>query len=620
MKKSVRWIPVGTALGAAALLTAAIVTAAALPAETQPQASAASAAVGTSFSYQGQLKDGTHLVNGSCDMAFRLYDDATVGDQVGSAITTTVPITGGLFTVSLDFGEVFTGTARWLGIAVQCPDDAGFTTFSPRQALTPAPYALALPGLWTQQNGTSPNLIGGYSGNSVPPGVYGATIGGGGSSGAINQVTGIHGTVGGGKGNAAGDWYTTVGGGEGNTADGTVAWYATVGGGHNNSASYAHATVGGGEGNTASNQWATVGGGYYNTASGSPSTVGGGQQNEASGSLSTIGGGRENVTTEWAATVSGGQNNQATGWYATVGGGSDNTASHYFATVAGGYHNTAGGGYGATVSGGQGNTASGDYCTVGGGYQNTASGDYSLAAGESAQATHPGSFVWSSGGTTTSSWYTSTFTARSEGGVRFYTASGITAGVELAAGGGSWASLSDRNAKENFADVDAGQVLDTLAAMPIRSWNLKSQSPEIRHIGPVAQDFNVQFAYLFGEVESPVHINTMDGVGVALAATQGLYELSQEQAAQIEALTAERAALQRQYTALEAENTVQQEQIDDLTQRLEAVEQSASPSSQAGPGDTPAGWMGVGMVLAVGGIVCVVRRRDGVSGQEGEGR
>ena len=44
-----------------------------------------------------------------------------VGDQVGNAITRTIPISGGLFTVELDFGSgIFTGEARWLGIRVKC--------------------------------------------------------------------------------------------------------------------------------------------------------------------------------------------------------------------------------------------------------------------------------------------------------------------------------------------------------------------------------------------------------------------------------------------------------------------------------------------------------------------
>ena len=113
------------------------------------------AAVGTAFTYQGRLKRNDEPVNDTCEMAFRLYDqEAAGGSQVGNAITATVPITNGLFTASLDFGgNVFTGDARWLGVVVRCTGDTGFTALSPRQPLTPAPYALALPGLWTQQRG-----------------------------------------------------------------------------------------------------------------------------------------------------------------------------------------------------------------------------------------------------------------------------------------------------------------------------------------------------------------------------------------------------------------------------------------------------------------------------------
>ena len=56
-----------------------------------------------------------------------------------------------------------------------------------------------------EPNATSPNVIGGYSGNTVTGGVAGATIGGGGPAGRSNQVAAIYGTVGGGLGNTASD-------------------------------------------------------------------------------------------------------------------------------------------------------------------------------------------------------------------------------------------------------------------------------------------------------------------------------------------------------------------------------------------------------------------------------
>jgi len=107
-----------------------------------PSQMAAPTAMGSTFTYQGQLKAGGNPVNDTCDMAFRLYDEASNGSQVGIAISTTVSITDGLFTVQLDFSaSAFDGDARWLGIKVKCPGDAGYGQLS-RQALTAAPYSL----------------------------------------------------------------------------------------------------------------------------------------------------------------------------------------------------------------------------------------------------------------------------------------------------------------------------------------------------------------------------------------------------------------------------------------------------------------------------------------------
>jgi hypothetical protein len=136
--------------------------------------------------------------------------------------------------------------------------------------------------------------------------------------------------------------------------------------------------------------------------------------------------------------------------------------------------------------------------------------------------------------------------------VWFFSASGKATGVRLSSGSSSWASVSDRDAKEGFAAVDRGRLLETLAAMPVQSWSLRAQNAAMRHIGPVAQDFNGQFAYLFGQVESPLYINTMDAVGVSLAGVQGLYQLSQTQSTRIQQLEAQNAALEQRLAALEA--------------------------------------------------------------------
>jgi hypothetical protein len=461
-------------------------------------------------------------------------------------------------------------------------------------------YANTIGGGWSNRIDGAYATIAGGSFNIASG--ENATIGGGGAANALfsNHATGDFSTVSGGLSNFATAAFATIGGGgctvstdpdSGNLVSDD---FGTVGGGGNNQAGdnagntsdRPYATVGGGSNNTASGSWAAVGGGFSNTASGTAATVGGGSENLASHNLATVGGGDYNTASGLEATVGGGFSNLAQGYAATIGGGYNSTASGQNSTVGGGTYNIASG-PNATVGGGWTNTASGNAATVPGGAENVASGGYSFAAGAQANASHDGSFVWSSA-TATDSWGANTFTVRSHGGARFYSAVGTGTGVQLSAGGTSFGSISDRNAKEAFAPVDTDRLLEVLAGMPVQTWNLKSQVPEVRHIGPVAQDFNGSFAYLFGEVESPIHINNMDAVGVSLAASQGLYELSQEQAMEIAGLQAENAALQ--------------EQIGDLESRLAVLEagQGADPS----PARLPSGWLLLGGgVVAVGAVV-----------------
>jgi hypothetical protein len=103
---------------------------------------------GTAFTYQGVLRDGAALANGSYDLRFILFDVEAFGFPVGPIRTNmAVAVSNGLFTVTLDFGpDVFEGSERWLEIGVRPGGAAGgFTTLSPRTRLTPAPYALFAP-------------------------------------------------------------------------------------------------------------------------------------------------------------------------------------------------------------------------------------------------------------------------------------------------------------------------------------------------------------------------------------------------------------------------------------------------------------------------------------------
>ncbi|MBI5384638.1 MAG: tail fiber domain-containing protein [Verrucomicrobia bacterium] len=98
---------------------------------------------------------------------------------------------------------------------------------------------------------------------------------------------------------------------------------------------------------------------------------------------------------------------------------------------------------------------------------------------------------------------------------------------------------SDRNAKEQFTPVNAREVLDKVARLPISEWQYKTQS-DARHIGPMAQDFRAAF----GVGRDEKHITSVDADGVALAAIQGLNEVVREQRAAIEKLEARNQELE----------------------------------------------------------------------------
>jgi hypothetical protein len=494
----------------------------------------------------------------------------------------------------------------------------------------------------------SPNVIGGYSGNSVTVGVNGATISGGGGNqvgesqtvigdygtiggGGGNTVSGLVATVGGGQDNQAGPgYYATVGGGYGNVASGLAAtvgggWKnpangmeATVGGGYTNAANADYATVGGGLSNAASGEYATVGGGLTDHANGTSATVGGGDTNTADGIYSTVGGGQGNASGNWG-TVGGGMSNIAGGSYATIGGGDTNAASGADATIGGGISNTASGAN-ATIGGGASNFAEHDYATVGGGannfaeynyatvgggqsneagqwatvpggYSNVAPGAYSFAAGDQAQAWNQGAFVWAdSTGMAFGSLRNNVFQVRASGGTYIYSNPDASVGVDLFSGSNAWGAMSDRNVKANFASVDGQDILNRLASIPVETWNLKSQDPSIRHMGPMAQDFSAAF----GLGEDNLHINTVDADGVALAAIQGLYQLSQGQASRIQALEDENASLKQRLDSLDARVTA-----------LEGGPGASAAVSQASASGVPALWpfLGGGLALALVGLV-----------------
>ncbi len=99
---------------------------------------------GSGFTYQGHLNDGGAAANGTYDLRFALFDAANGGNQVGLSLTNSgLAVITGSFGVSLDFGaNAFTGGARWLELGARTNGEVAFLTLSPRQPITPTPYAL----------------------------------------------------------------------------------------------------------------------------------------------------------------------------------------------------------------------------------------------------------------------------------------------------------------------------------------------------------------------------------------------------------------------------------------------------------------------------------------------
>jgi hypothetical protein len=127
----------------------------------------AQTAVGTAFTYQGRLSDAGVPADGAYDLQFKLFAAETAGSQVGSTLTQTdVAVSGGLFTVSLDFGAVFGPDARWLEIGVRPGGSAGaFTTLSPRQRIQPTPSAAYAASAGVAVNEADPQVGATTSGN-----------------------------------------------------------------------------------------------------------------------------------------------------------------------------------------------------------------------------------------------------------------------------------------------------------------------------------------------------------------------------------------------------------------------------------------------------------------------
>jgi trimeric autotransporter adhesin len=329
------------------------------------------------------------------------------------------------------------------------------------------------------------NVIGGAFLNVVDPGIWGATIAGGGQTLAEgrNRVSGFYGTV---------------SGGVGNTAGGTSA----------------------------------VGGGVLNTATNEAATVPGGMSNLAGGWYSFAAGRRARVRDPGLT----GDINGDEGAFVWA----DGTDADFQSTAPNQFLVRAGGGVGInTTSPSPGGltiappgkltfgTAVRQMIELWGSqYGIGVQGYVQYFRTDAADALN--GFAWYKGGTHNDNAY------NPGGGTTLMTLnqSGLTVN-------GTFVSSSDRAAKQDLRPVDPRTVLERVARLPIGEWSYRDD-PGVRHVGPMAQDFHAAFG--LGQDER--HISMVDADGVALAAIQALTRIVDDQRVELERLKSRLASLE----------------------------------------------------------------------------
>jgi hypothetical protein len=244
-----------------------------------------------------------------------------------------------------------------------------------------------------------------------------------------------------------------------------------------------------------------------------------------------------------------GGSNEVGGTAGFSAGASNNVCG--FGSVAIGFTNTTG-----NIDG-SGNCLAGDgQGAVAIGYRVTADADYAVALGHRASANnHSGVFVAGDESTTDSieAVANNEFAARYAGGYRFRTNATLTTGCNLPAGSGVFSCSSSRMLKENFNAVDGEEVLTRMRSIPVSQWNYISEGRQVRHLGPVAEDFRAGFS--LGINDSGIGLLDIDGVN--FAGVKALEARTRSQAERITQLEGQVAELRQLVQALLARQPAQ---------------------------------------------------------------
>jgi len=410
-------------------------------------------AQGTAFTYQGRLNTDGAPANDTNDFTFTLFLTDTSGTPVAGPVTIEdIRATNGLFVATVDFGTgVLTGAVHWLEIGVRPGDSAGgYTMLTPRQRLSPTPYAIHSLNANTAGAATIANSVANGAVTTAAlqnNAVTSAKI----ANGTI-QATDLDTTLltqtfwrqDGNAGTTPGTHFigTTdnqplefkVNGQRGLRLEPNVETPNVVGGvsANNVMPGIKGATIAGGGlpffPNQITADFATIGGGTFHVAGGSWATIAGGRDNRAYSESSGILSGRANLVesnslssvivggdanairegnmrvfigagvfntiqadSDYSVIVGGRYNtNEASAQFSVIGGGAGNRveSSATFAVVAGGTNNSAGAGFRAvTVVGGEANRAAANHATVVGGLNNFNTGPGATIGGGNSNRT-----------------------------------------------------------------------------------------------------------------------------------------------------------------------------------------------------------------------------------------
>jgi len=308
-----------------------------------------------------------------------------------------------------------------------------------------------------------------------------------------------------------------------------------------------------------------------------------GQMSTASGSVSFAIGSSTYAT--GTSSFASGNSTTASGWGSTsIGGNSIASANSSiaigeFATASNGNSISIGGSNAngpASISIGFGANTSGDHSFALGtdvtasaqnsiaiGYRSIADGNYSISIGSYAVSSgYSGAFTFGdhSTSTTFSPYAHNKFFCRFDNGYCFYTISDLSIGVSMAHGENAWSSISDSNKKENFFKPDEVSFLNKIQGLHLGSWNYKSQNSDIRHYGPMAQEFYSAFGKDgLGIIGCDTLLNSADVDGVAFIALQALTNRSEK--------------LQKENSVLTKENDKLKNELNNLEQRLSKLEE-----------------------------------------------